>query len=233
MPHTTPIEIGSDHDWDDVSVGSGMACGLRTGGRLYCWGSPDHGAPPTSNPLGPNVLLQPTLIEGTWTAIASHWYATMAIRDDGSLWATTNDGKFVHLDEVEGSAARVSVGPLYSLMVNVGGGLSRIKIIFGDEDDAIQEPETSGVVFGGAVATAYGSCAISADGSMYCGDEHSEDPPHLAPLGDDHHDWMTVGVGTGFACGSRKDGSIWCWGTLSSQPGGPKADYGALPQRVE
>ncbi len=230
-PHSTPVEIGTDGDWTDVDVGSGMACGLRRGDQLYCWGGRDYGAAPSNKPLGPKVLKSPTLIEGRYTAIASHWYSTMVIRDDGTLWITKNDGKFSQVEGFDPHASHVSVGPLNAMVIGTKGNLYRLSIV--SDDDVVAEPEPSSVVFGGPVASSYSSCAISADGAMYCGGDHPDAPLHFAALGDDYHDWTTVGVGNGFGCGTRAAGAIWCWGTLSSELGGPSTVYGALPKPVE
>lgn len=228
-PHATPVAIGSEHDWEDVTIGSGMACGLRAGGRLHCWGSPDYGAT-NEAPLGPEVLKEPTLIEGTWTALGSHFYETLAVRADGSLWSTKNDGVFVPVQGFEGHAASVSVGPVSTQVVDTNGALFRL--YFETDEQVTQTPELPGVTFGSALASAYGRCAVGADHRMYCGDDYSTIMKPFAPLGDGHADWTTVGVGAAFGCGSRRDGSIWCWGKLQNIVG-EGLDYGPIPTRIE
>jgi len=228
-PSPTPVAIGAEHDWEDVTIGSGMACGLRAGGQLYCWGSPDYGA--TSNePLGPEVLKEPTLIEGTWTALGSHFYETLAVRDDGSLWFTANNGVFLPVETFNGHAKSVSVGPIYALVVDTNGALFRLNSTV--DQQVTQTPVAPGVVFAGALASAYAHCAISADHRMYCGDDYSSDQKPFAPLGDGYTDWATVGVGAAFGCGSRQDGSIWCWGKLQNYAGAD-IDYGPTPTQVD
>ncbi|MFT5357835.1 MAG: alpha-tubulin suppressor-like RCC1 family protein [Polyangiales bacterium] len=33
------VQVGTDNDWTDVSVGERVSCGIREGGHVYCWGS--------------------------------------------------------------------------------------------------------------------------------------------------------------------------------------------------
>lgn len=229
VPRDAPVAIGSEQDWEDVTVGSGLACGLRAGGRLYCWGSPDYGAP-AEGPLGADVLKVPTHVPGTWVRLASHWYQTLAIRDDGTLWVSRNDGAFEALQGFEGRAARVSVGPLYALAIDDEGALSRL--VFTEEDHVDPIPEAPGATFGRDAASAYTSCVIDDEGRMYCGGDHAVEGTPITATGDGHGDYRTIGVGNAFACASRDDASVWCWGTLASDTNATDVTYGTAPVLV-
>ena len=49
MPQTTPVQVkdtagtGTWYDWTDVSVMADSTCGIRAGGRLFCWGRDNFG----------------------------------------------------------------------------------------------------------------------------------------------------------------------------------------------
>ena len=36
--HLEPIQLGTERDWTFVATGQGHGCGIRSPGRLYCWG---------------------------------------------------------------------------------------------------------------------------------------------------------------------------------------------------
>lgn len=64
-PTPTPQRVGDATDWTAISAGSAKTCGIRTGGRLFCWGNwyPGDGSASTSQ----NV---PTEAQGTWLTVA-------------------------------------------------------------------------------------------------------------------------------------------------------------------
>jgi hypothetical protein len=230
-PRVSPLQIGHDHDWEAVSIGSGLACGLRKGGKLFCWGGQDYGELLQPASLGPDALVEPTLIEGTWLAVSSHWYQTVAIAADGSLWTSDNDGVFSPLAGFEGEAAQVSVGVLYALVVDRKGALFHLD--FSDSTEALVTPELPDLTFGGPMGSAYGACSISSDRQLYCTNDLLYEIPQLAPLGEGLPRWTGVGVGNRFGCATAEDDSLWCWGTLHSDSGAASRVYGETPVRVE
>jgi alpha-tubulin suppressor-like RCC1 family protein len=53
-----PTQIGSDTDWDSVSVGDQHVCGVKTNGTLWCFGANERG----QLGLGTTYVSEPTLI---------------------------------------------------------------------------------------------------------------------------------------------------------------------------
>lgn len=198
---------------------------------MFCWGSQDFGwvAQP---PLSPDALLGPTPIEGTWLAVSAHWYLTVAVRDDGSLWVSDNDGAFTPVQGFSGEAREVSVGVLHAMVVDEEGALFHLDFTEGSTVVTASSP-MPGVPFDGATGSAYGSCAIGADRRMYCTEDPAYTTPELAPLGADEPRWTSVGVGNRYGCGAAEDASIWCWGRLHSDGETPSVEYGEAPVRVE
>src|SRR5262245_48120163 len=91
-----PTEVaGADTDWRQVSVGGDVACGLRTSGRLYCWGQDTLGqlgnvaAGPSSTPV--QVAGNST----AWRSVSVGDSTACARRANGTLrcWGADNFGQ--------------------------------------------------------------------------------------------------------------------------------------------
>lgn len=52
-----PTQVGTDTDWDHVSVGESFTCAVKTDDTLWCWGSNDSGQ------LGIGGAWQPTAVQ--------------------------------------------------------------------------------------------------------------------------------------------------------------------------
>ena len=84
---SSPVQIGSDTDWAQVSTGSAKAA-IRTDGTLWTWGDNSYG----QCGLGDTTeRSSPTQVgSGTdWASVqcAKSSYYTMALKTDGTLWA--------------------------------------------------------------------------------------------------------------------------------------------------
>ena len=91
---SSPTQVGTDTDWSlAVSIGSGVAGGVKTDGTLWIGGSNGDGQ------LGQNNLTSyssPTQVPGTtWSTNKNHWAEApnggngnmvLTIKTDGSLW---------------------------------------------------------------------------------------------------------------------------------------------------
>jgi alpha-tubulin suppressor-like RCC1 family protein len=77
-----------------------------------------------------------------------------------------------------------------------------------------------------AVDAALHTCALAADGSLWCWGPNSNGVLGPTSTGSDvptrfgaDNDWVAISLDGGRTCGLRKDGSLWCWGyNLSSEP---------------
>jgi alpha-tubulin suppressor-like RCC1 family protein len=233
LPSVDPVRIGEASDWEQVAVGSGFVCGLRAGGALYCWGGPDYGEV-IDGPLDSEALLVPTFLGETFIAVDSHWYRTVAIKADGSVWSSDNNGLFGFVQGFEGLAASVSVGVSEFQIVDREGALSRLHFVqYGVVEQTFEQPNES---FTDAHSASYARCAVSEEHELFCAPKATTEVQPLAPFGEGA-DWTEVGVGQSFGCGVRLDGSIWCWGTLGSGFTGSSTpevvEYGPAPVRVQ
>jgi len=82
-----PIPIGGEAVWTTISAWANHTVALQADGSLWIWGSNSHGQVGNGSRAG--LVPAPTRIGGqtVWRAIAAGCFHTLAIRDDGSLWA--------------------------------------------------------------------------------------------------------------------------------------------------
>ena len=90
-----PVQVaGGRTDWASVSVGYFHTCGLRTSGRLFCWG--DDSAGELGDGGTPTDASKPVQVFGgltTWTSVSAGAYYTCGRRRSGQLWCWGYDGQ--------------------------------------------------------------------------------------------------------------------------------------------
>jgi alpha-tubulin suppressor-like RCC1 family protein len=191
-------------DWTAVAAGSAHTCGLRSDGTLWCWGigyegQRGDGTTDRERATPVQVLAADEPPGGTgwgdWTAVSCAAYATCGMRANGSLWCWGN------------------------------GRATPRRILAPDESSEPGSP-------GGWVAVSTGpehTCALRANGTLWCwghnsrgklGDgtteTRSEPTQVIVAEGDPGdlgwNDWLAVSTRRSHTCGSRSDGTLWCWG---------------------
>ena len=86
---TTPVQVGGDADWEQVSAGSWLTCGVRTDGTAWCWGSNYYGqlgnadGTSTDDPRTTPVRVGD---EASWRQVSAGSNHACGVRDDGSAW---------------------------------------------------------------------------------------------------------------------------------------------------
>ncbi len=87
--HSTPVLVGSETDWESVSVSDYHIVAIRNG-VLYAWGRNNHGQ------LGdgtledrhvPTAVVIPQGAPSTWSSVSTGDFHTIARGTDGSIWA--------------------------------------------------------------------------------------------------------------------------------------------------
>ena len=202
---TTAQQVGTDADWAAISVGednlsASQVCAVKTGGTLWCWGDG------TDYKTGLDTLdptLDPTQV-GTatnWATVSAGYRNTCGTRTDGSLWCWGDNSQ----GQLGVPSSRSAPGALPVL--------------------------TNAVT---ASTGAASSCAVGTDGRLRCwgsnltgalGDGSGVDSLSPVTVGS-ATTWSKVAVGgefdgfsgspAAFACATRTDGSLWCWGIASS-----------------
>ncbi len=78
-------------DWRMVSTGDNHTCGIRTSGRLFCWGSDDCGQAGNGAAAAPTT---PTEVDGgftDWAAVSAGGFHTCARRATGRVYCWGRD----------------------------------------------------------------------------------------------------------------------------------------------
>lgn len=90
MTFDTPMQVGTDTDWDHVGAGGkdtgapglvGVTCAMKTSGAIYCFGSPS-----LTGTKGVDVSATPTQLPGTWVWVDVDWQHACAGKSDKSVW---------------------------------------------------------------------------------------------------------------------------------------------------
>jgi alpha-tubulin suppressor-like RCC1 family protein len=181
-------------DWTLVSAGGGHTCGIRTTGRLYCWGDDSFGQ------LGDNFALaaQSTPVEVAggitdWVSVSANVRNTCARTATRRLdcWGSDSNGQL-------GDDAAIGAHPM---PVEVAGGAT----------------DWGTVDVGGAHV-----CARKTNGRLYCwgSDSHGQ-LGNSAAIADRHvptevagaaTNWGAVAAGTDHTCARKTNGRLFCWG---------------------
>lgn len=82
----SPVRVGDRADWEFIAAGAEHSCGLRDGGRLFCWGSNESGR--LGVPVGPEQVLGITeVMTGTrFRDVDIGTDHACAIAENGVLW---------------------------------------------------------------------------------------------------------------------------------------------------
>ncbi len=88
VARSSPVQIGVDTDWAEVSAGGTHTLAIKTGGTLWSWGNNNLGQ------LGQNTAAtvdrsSPVQIGAltNWAKVAAGFQYSLAIKTDGTLWA--------------------------------------------------------------------------------------------------------------------------------------------------
>lgn len=190
----TPMQVGLDTDWTTVALGDGdHACGLRSGGSLWCWGRNDFGQ------LGVGLAGAPlpsaTAVPGSWQAVAIGGFHACAIESDGSLWCWGRPADGV-----------LGLGPVDEDVPVLAPAQ------VGVDSDWVQ-----------VTAGTQSTCGRRSDGTLWCWGRNDSGQLGLgvedralvvdAPMQvGSESDWAHVQARGDAVCG-RRGSVLWCWGS--------------------
>ena len=214
-PRSVPTQVaGSFTSWTSVSVGTAHACGRRSTGRLYCWGSNPFGA------LGlgdKQPRLTPTEVSGQrtdWADVSAGSFHTCARRSTGRLfcWGYNVVGQVGN-----GTETQAALTPR-----QVAGGLT----------------DWTSVSAGGAH-----TCAGRSSGGLFCWGGNSTgqlgvgttDAGRSTPtqVAGGLTSWRSVDAGGEHTCARRSTGRLYCWGyNMFGQLGDRSEDNRDAPVQV-
>jgi hypothetical protein len=223
------------NDWASVSVGHHYVCALATNDSLWCWGNGGLSIPLTFDKLvgrlgngtcddraTPDRVLASGEPPGgaawvDWVGVWAGGVGTYGQRADGSLWRW--GGLFL------GGWGSECPGPESD---EYGELVPRP----GPAGDWIALTNGSGGTVGNfaqPITESIDTCGIQRDNSLWCwgaghfgelgdGGTASAGAPRRVLANDEPSggaawdDWTTISRGGFTACGTRSDGSLWCWG---------------------
>lgn len=194
----SPVRVGTAVNWELIALGARHTCGIRADGTLWCWGANDQGELGVGSPgCGTGPCRVPTQVGTTadWTSVALGDNHTCATREDGSLWCWGDS-----------TAGQLGLGDA----TECGG------------DGQCLAPARVGTDLDWRLVTAGSShsCALKADGSVYCWGANSQGQLGLgdvdlrfSPSRSSGLAWSNLTSGSANTCAVAENGSTSCWGS--------------------
>jgi uncharacterized protein YjdB len=238
---SAPIQVGTDKNWKDVSVGYYHSIALKTDGSLWGWGSNSDGCVGD----GTNTNRNTPVRIGTatdWAAISAASGFSIALKADGSIWAWGNnsigqlgDGTKTNRNAPVRVGAdtdweAIFAGHTHSLAIKTDGSLWAWG--WNNEgqlgDNGLNANKDAPTMVGTATdwkAASGGydhTLAVKTDGTLwrwggnYYGQQGDGNGFHWSrrspiQLGTDT-DWKAVAAGWSASMALKADGTLWVWG---------------------
>jgi alpha-tubulin suppressor-like RCC1 family protein len=122
IDRSSPVISPVSANWIAIAAGYDHGAAIDSNNKLYCWGSNAYGQ--CGNPIATPQIISPTetSLSGTnWEKVACGKYYTIALKDDGGIWAWGNNvlGQFGNSSVVNSD---VPVQVQYTDWVNVTTG---------------------------------------------------------------------------------------------------------------
>lgn len=197
-------------DWTEITASNAHSCGIRGDGSAWCWGSANLGrrgdgdtttdvnVPSRVGTIGTNTLWS------DWAKISSYGSHTCGVRADGTgwCWGYGQFGKLGTGSEIDSSTpvrvGTLATSTLWSDWRTIEGGYGHTCGVRTD-GSAWCWGDGNGGVLGGSSTTTSVPVRIQTDTG-----------------GVGWSDWTHLTVQRAHGCGTRSDGSAWCWGLNSS-----------------
>jgi uncharacterized repeat protein (TIGR02543 family) len=253
----TPVRVGTDNNWSQITLGARFSVGLKTDGSLWTWGENWGGA------LGDGTTTDRTMpvrvgTDNDWNQISAGNFFTLATKTDGSLWGwgysqSGELGEDTHKDTparlgTENTWRQVYAGEYHALAIKTDGSLwAWGDNTYGKLGDGTRTARSTPVRLGTdnnwsqISASAHHSLATKTDGSLWAwgADAYSRivagtAKNHTTPVrvGTDN-DWKEIADGHFHSLATKTDGSLWAWGSNGSgQLGDPAWPETETPVRL-
>ena len=83
--YSSPVQVGALTTWSHVSGGTYHGAGVRTDGKIYCWGKNGYGALGSGNVTAYSSPKQVGALTD-WLKVACGYGHTVSVKTDGTLW---------------------------------------------------------------------------------------------------------------------------------------------------
>ncbi len=186
ITRTSPVLIGTG--FKKISAGAYSSFAIRADGTLWAWGANGGGTTDSAGLLGDGTTVDrwvPTLIGDGFAEVVANWYATVALKRDGSLWTW---GKYP-MAALLASDTSVILSPR-----QIGSGFAKIA----SSQAHVLALKTDGTLW------AWGS---NTAGQLGDGTLNNRSAPTYIDGG-----YKEITAGEDFSLGIKNDGSLWAWG---------------------
>jgi len=208
----SPSQIGPDNTWFAISAAKDRTVALKEDRTLWSWGWNPYGQIGDGSTSDKDIPTQESTGATDWAKISAGDYFTLAIKENGTLWAfgyneygelgdgttntSPNSGKHTPTQEATGSTkwSKISAGHDHSLALKENGSLwSWGRNSFGQIGDQTVETRT--------VPTKIGS-----------------------------ETWVAIAAGHHFSLAIKNDGTLWAWGrNVQGQIGQGGSEPSSIP----
>jgi alpha-tubulin suppressor-like RCC1 family protein len=229
-----PTQVGGDSNWASVACGLRHTLALRDDGTLWAFGSNNEGQLGTGTP-GYSYQNGPVQVgvETSWKVIACGGYHSVAIREDGTLWAwgynvsgqlgngqTSDRNSPVQIGTATNWAS-VSCGERHTVAIRTDGTLwawgfnGSGRLGTGGSNEALVPTRVGSAVNWDSVSCGRShTAAVRKDGTLWAwgvaGYSISTTPKQIG----NETTWSSVSGGDGIIMALRRDGTAWAWGSL-------------------
>ena len=192
---SSPVQIGYQTDWKQVSSGETHFMAVKTDGTLWGWGYGSYGALGNGT-AGPRSPVQ-TGTQSNWSLVSSGFAsiqeATMGIKTDGTLWGWGYNATYIlGLGDITTRYTPVQVGSETNWSKVVISGLFTFAI------------KTDGTLWG---------WGYNSSGELGVGDMTGRSTPVQVGTASD---WNQVSSGRFESLGIKNGGTLWAWGRNSN-----------------
>lgn len=127
--YNSPVPIGSDTNWSMVSAGNRHSLAVKSNGTLWSWGYNSNGQLGLGDSGNYAHRSSPVQVgsQTNWSSVSAGWYHSLAIRNDGSLWAWGSNSSYqLGLGDYSPRSlpTQVAVGTSW-VMVSAGGRFNK------------------------------------------------------------------------------------------------------------
>lgn len=187
---SSPVQVGSDTNWSQVSAASVQSLAIKNTGTLWSWGANNYGGLGQNDKTNRSSPVQVGALTN-WSNVSSGYYGSAAIKTDGTIWTWgLNDNGQLGQNDLVYRSSPVQVGALTDWsMVSYG--------FF-----AIGAVKTNGTLWMWGAGQASNALLGLNDNIS------RSSPTQVGAL----TTWLSVSVGQYSTVGTKTDGTIWGWG---------------------